>query len=296
MTEKDDLAATPKPSNPNRLAPGRYDDVDYSITLPFLPRPTGLDGSHAGDFGFDPLGFSDAFDIYYMQECELRHARLAMLAVAGWPLAELLSPKMFLTATGQAPSVLNGFNPITFLTTLTLFAALGFFEFKTAFRSSSSSKFDAVNKEDMADVWEYGIAGDYGFDPANLYNKFGDDPAGRKGMRQLEITQGRYAMLGITGFALIEKLTNAPIVDTFGMFFHPNALLPILGFGYWVWSNIYEVSDLREYPIRVQYKLGGEETLRVVKSAVGGVGDAAAEAGLTIDKIKGKVESLLPKD
>ena len=38
--------------NPNRLAPGRYNDIDYSITLPFLKRPTGLDGSHAGDFGF----------------------------------------------------------------------------------------------------------------------------------------------------------------------------------------------------------------------------------------------------
>ena len=143
-----------------------------------------------------------------MQECELRHARLAMLAVAGWPLAELVSPKMFLTASGQAPSVLNGFTPLTFLTTVALFGALGFFEFKTAFRSSSSSKFDALNKEDMANIWEYGIAGDYGFDPANLYNKLGDDPAGRKGMRQLEITQGRYAMLGITAFALIEKVRS----------------------------------------------------------------------------------------
>ena len=129
-----------------------------------------------------------------------------MLAVAGWPLAELVSPSAFLTPSGQAPSVLNGFTPVPVLTTVALFGALGFFEFKTAFRSSSTSKFDSTNKEDMGDIWEYGIAGDYGFDPANLYNKLGNDPAGRKGMRQLEITQGRYAMLGITAFALIEKV------------------------------------------------------------------------------------------
>ena len=244
----------------------------------------------------DPLGFSDAFDIYYLQECELRHARLAMLAVAGWPLAELLSPKMFLTSSGQAPSVLNSFNPITFLTTAALFAAFGFFEYKTAFRSSSESKYDTVNKEDMAEIWEYGIAGDYGFDPADLYNKFGDDPAGRKGMRQLEITQGRYAMLGITVFALFEKLTGAPIVDSFGMFFHPNVLLPLLGLCYWGWSNIYEVSDLREYPIRVQYKLGGEETLRVVKSTASGAADSLQGVGEALNKVKGAVQKVLPSE
>ncbi|GMH75678.1 hypothetical protein TrRE_jg7881 [Triparma retinervis] len=79
------------------------------------------------------------------------------------------------------------------------------------------------------------------------------------------------------------------------MFFHPNALLPILGASYWAWSNIYEVSDLREYPIRIQYKLGGEETERVLKSALGGAGDAAGEAGKVVDKIKGMVNKVLPQ-
>lgn len=75
---------------------GRYDNIDYSITLPFWQKPAKLDGSHAGDFGFDPMGFTDDFDIYYMQECELRHARLAMLAVVGWPLSELVAPGFML--------------------------------------------------------------------------------------------------------------------------------------------------------------------------------------------------------
>ena len=46
---------------------GRFADIDYSITLPFLPRPEHLDGSHAGDFGFDPFGLSQEYDLYYMQ-------------------------------------------------------------------------------------------------------------------------------------------------------------------------------------------------------------------------------------
>ena len=91
---------------------GRYDSIDYSITLPFLKKPSKLDGSHAGDYGFDPLGLSEQFDIYYMQECETRHARLAMLAVVGWPLSELVGPD-FMLQDGRAPSVLNGVNPIS---------------------------------------------------------------------------------------------------------------------------------------------------------------------------------------
>ena len=49
-----------------------------------------------------------------MQEAEIRHARLAMLAVVGWPMSELLAPSWMLQ-NGCAPSVLNGVNPISFL-------------------------------------------------------------------------------------------------------------------------------------------------------------------------------------
>ena len=78
------------PSHPP-LSSGRYADLPNSIALPFLPRPAALDGSHAGDYGFDPLGLSEKLDFYAMQEAEVRHARLAMLAVVGWPMSELLA-------------------------------------------------------------------------------------------------------------------------------------------------------------------------------------------------------------
>merc|ERR1719287_422302 len=156
-----------------RIQPGRYADMTNSIALPFLPRPTALDGSHAGDYGFDPLGLSEKLDFYAMQEAEIRHARLAMLAVVGWPMSELLAPSWMLQ-DGCAPSVLNGVNPLSFL---------GIVAF-------------------------LGVAGDYNFDPLNWYASCGDDFKGRKGLRDVEISHGRVAMLGITYFAAWEALTG----------------------------------------------------------------------------------------
>ena len=94
-----------------------------------------------------------------MQESELRHGRLAMLAVIGWPLSELLAPEWMLQH-GCAPSVLNGFSPLSFLATATIFGALGFFEYKTSLRRVDDKELGALHKEDMADVWKWGVAGD----------------------------------------------------------------------------------------------------------------------------------------
>ena len=37
----------------------------------------------AGYAGFDPLGFSDYYDIKWLQEAEIKHGRIAMLAAVG---------------------------------------------------------------------------------------------------------------------------------------------------------------------------------------------------------------------
>lgn len=47
--------------------------------------PLTLDGSLAGDVGFDPLGFAkSAKTLFWMREAEIKHGRLAMLAAIGW--------------------------------------------------------------------------------------------------------------------------------------------------------------------------------------------------------------------
>ena len=60
----------------------------FSESVPFLKQPTNLDGSLPGDVGFDPLGFSEVFDVKVLREAELKHGRIAMLAVLGWLVQE----------------------------------------------------------------------------------------------------------------------------------------------------------------------------------------------------------------
>ena len=37
-----------------------------------------------GNVEFDPLGFSDVYDVKWLREAELKHGRVSMLAVTGW--------------------------------------------------------------------------------------------------------------------------------------------------------------------------------------------------------------------
>merc|ERR1719201_906589 len=94
------------------------ENEDMSKALPFMKRPQLLDGTLAGDVGFDPFNFAgdDKANLINMREAEIKHGRLAMLAVVGWPLAELFDKPIadsaglptLLTRTGESPSILNG--------------------------------------------------------------------------------------------------------------------------------------------------------------------------------------------
>lgn len=61
--------------------------AERSKAMPFLLRPANLDESMPGYKGFDPLGLASinelGLDAYWMREAELKHCRLAMLAVVG---------------------------------------------------------------------------------------------------------------------------------------------------------------------------------------------------------------------
>jgi len=79
---------------------GRADKValnaEKSASLPFMNRPPLLDGSMAGDVGFDPLGLSNiddvGIDLYWLREAEIKHGRVAMMAVVGFLQVELFGP------------------------------------------------------------------------------------------------------------------------------------------------------------------------------------------------------------
>lgn len=44
--------------------------MEFSAAVPFLPKPKKLTGTLPGDVGFDPLGFSDMYDLNFLREAE----------------------------------------------------------------------------------------------------------------------------------------------------------------------------------------------------------------------------------
>jgi len=184
-----------------------------STAIPFMKASFALDGRMAGDVGFDPFGFADSQEnLNNYREAEIKHARLAMLAVAGWPLSELFNKKFatmldmepILDATNRAPSVLNGglgrISPAYWIGCLGLAAVTDIF-----------GSFFFFKKEGY-------FPGNFGFDPFGLYPK---DEQGKKRMQLSEIKHGRLAMIAITAFAAQEFVSETAVIDHASIFFKP---------------------------------------------------------------------------
>ena len=190
--------ASPTPTTAKKMA-------DRAIFSP----PAILDGSMAGDFGFDPLNLAtNQQDLDLYRESEIRHARLAMLAVIGWPLSELwqspLASKLDLPSlirpNDLAPAVLNGnisdIPPTFFVAALTLGAMI---EAHTWLRKETPR-----------------FIGDIGFDPLWAYPS---DPQLQRQIQEAELANGRLAMLAITAFAVQEAVQSVGIIDSTPQFF-----------------------------------------------------------------------------
>eukprot|EP00614_Pseudopedinella_elastica_P006041 CAMPEP_0172599840 /NCGR_PEP_ID=MMETSP1068-20121228/19970_1 /TAXON_ID=35684 /ORGANISM="Pseudopedinella elastica, Strain CCMP716" /LENGTH=216 /DNA_ID=CAMNT_0013400237 /DNA_START=66 /DNA_END=716 /DNA_ORIENTATION=- len=194
--------------------------------------PSVLDGTLAADAGFDPVGFADCREnLLVYREAEVKHARLAMLAAAGWPISELVQPGLAkalgatseLNVDGRAPNVLNGFvtsGNLAFV--LAAFAAVGAVELATLKRQYVAPQDFEVRAAEFKVKEAAGqVSGDFGFDPLGVGNFFGPSEQGRKVMRAAELKNGRLAMLGITGFAIQEFLLKQAVVDETPVFFTP---------------------------------------------------------------------------
>eukprot|EP00523_Entomoneis_sp_CCMP467_P001256 CAMPEP_0168754504 /NCGR_PEP_ID=MMETSP0724-20121128/19540_1 /TAXON_ID=265536 /ORGANISM="Amphiprora sp., Strain CCMP467" /LENGTH=267 /DNA_ID=CAMNT_0008802995 /DNA_START=18 /DNA_END=821 /DNA_ORIENTATION=+ len=193
-------------------APAAPVSPQMSMALPWMERPAALDGTLAGDVGFDPVGFAKTQDdLLKYREAEIKHGRLAMLAAAGWPMSELLDKKLanalgwvpVVDSSDRAPSVLNGglgkVSPAYWAACLALGAAVDLYGIK---RQESSDYFP----------------GNLGFDPLGMYPK---DEAGQKDMQLKELKNGRLAMIAITAFAFQEFVQKIGVVDETPIFFKP---------------------------------------------------------------------------
>lgn len=199
---------TPVP--PSRPAPKKRVAAKW-IPVGNVMAPIVLDGTLAGDVGFDPLGLAKSEkSLYWMREAEVKHGRLAMLAAAGWPLSELwhkqlastLHLQSILVNNDRAPSLLNGGLSQGWVTTMLVGSIViaGLLESKAM--NSGEIFFNSEKPKGY-------IPGNLGFDPLNLYSVRGNKLA----METAEIKNGRLAMIAITAFAFQEFATKIPVVQ-----------------------------------------------------------------------------------
>lgn len=199
----------------------------YNLALPWQQRPRHLDGTLAADAGFDPVGFVNSkVELYNYREAEIKHARLAMLGAAGWPLAELWDtrianllglPSIIELNGGRDPSVLNGglglISPVYWFFVLALTAAI-----------ELRGEIVKANKKGMDKTWMLTgswVPGDLGFDPLNLYTTLGATARGKYLMETAEIKNGRTAMVAVVIFVIEEFVTGKAVVDITPLLFEP---------------------------------------------------------------------------
>ena len=199
--------AVPAPTVQRAVAPLMQEAV--AVPEPPPPPPPKIqtlrvgDKALAGDFGFDPLGLADEpKKLAWYREAEVKHARLAMLAAAGWPLSEKLNLNPDLLVNGRAPSLLNG--GLGNINTLYWAAALGLAVFVES--KSIDSQLDTGKRSD-----DY-LPGMMGFDPLGQDSPF---------FRNAEILNGRVSMIAITAFALEEAITKQGVVTNTPFLFQP---------------------------------------------------------------------------
>eukprot|EP00293_Proteomonas_sulcata_P015573 CAMPEP_0184311362 /NCGR_PEP_ID=MMETSP1049-20130417/41458_1 /TAXON_ID=77928 /ORGANISM="Proteomonas sulcata, Strain CCMP704" /LENGTH=218 /DNA_ID=CAMNT_0026626685 /DNA_START=24 /DNA_END=680 /DNA_ORIENTATION=+ len=179
---------------------------DRSSAMPFLSRPPALDGTMAGDVGFDPLGFSNYFDLKWLREAELKHGRICMLGCLGFITQEKVQLPL--------PGFDNKLATEAFFTVPAgglwqIFFTLGFIEVL-----SNNGKLTP------GDMFIEGRApGDLGFDPLGL----SQDESALRRFELAELKHGRLAMIGLGGMlhqmlltkqAPLEQLANFQPLST----------------------------------------------------------------------------------
>ena len=192
---------------PGRLWDDMVEKTERSASVPYLPRAKALDGSLPGDYGFDPFflssipknfaGFiqppsweeTEGIDtIYWMREAEVKHGRVAMLAVSGWIAVD--NGARFPLAGEPFDSIPSSFQAHDILveqgTMGVLLLAIGFIELCSGAALVQVSKGEITRE-----------AGDFKLG-SQLLSK---DEEEAFNMKTKEINNGRLAMLAFGGIA-----------------------------------------------------------------------------------------------
>ncbi|CAM9590305.1 unnamed protein product [Ectocarpus sp. 6 AP-2014] len=165
-----------------------------SKALPFLESPATLDGSMIGDFGFDPLGLTENIDLPYAAS-EIKHGRVAMLAVVGFLLTQYV----------HLPGDQFQAGPLEALTTVPAGAQAQVFTFIGTFEMAAILQ---TYSEDTTDPWEILLKDPMG---ADLFYKKSETEQER--LKLSEVKHARLAMLAIIGELTQMMMFHKPSLD-----------------------------------------------------------------------------------
>jgi len=184
--------------------------------------PSYLDGTLAGDYGFDPLGLGADGKISQYRVAEVIHARWAMLAVPGVVIPEALNlpggvwtetGKVFLDGQTGRPEILE-FVPVFAAIQIALMAGVekfrsdgagpaGFVPFKGKFDESAFNGLDPINPGGPLDFFNVAAT------PQDLAE-----------LKVKEIKNGRLAMIAMLGVFVQAAVTHEGPAANWGKHVH----------------------------------------------------------------------------
>mmetsp|Transcript_8468 Transcript_8468/g.25446 ORF Transcript_8468/g.25446 Transcript_8468/m.25446 type:complete len:214 (+) Transcript_8468:93-734(+) len=167
-----------------------------SKVAPMFDVPKNLDGSMPGDLGFDPFGFSNFISLTWLREAELKHSRICMLAALGFLVQEFYKFPFY----SPAPQL-----PVPAHDYFVKFGSLGqILFFTSAFETVIG--FPAILQSMQGSPRK---PGDFKFDPLGL----GKTEQAFKRWSEVELTNGRLAMIAIGGFVHQYWITKMGVVE-----------------------------------------------------------------------------------
>lgn len=168
--------------------------AEMSPSVPFCLAPKYYPSGMVGDVGFDPLGLSENFDLKVLREAELKHGRVAMLAILGVYIQE------FFHLPGEAysnPNPIEAFSQVGAQPIAQIILFAGFAEYNL--HKGKVTWQDMVADKDR-------VPGDFGYDPLGLMEEGDPNEYALK-----EITHCRLAMIAIGGMLHQSFVTGAGV-------------------------------------------------------------------------------------